>query len=66
MANRSRIAARSSFSQQRARLFFSLDPNFDQPSDGSGPLRSLRPMRDTRRDIVRLGLIGFIPGSSAT
>ena len=56
MNNHSRSAAREGFAHQRARLLFSQRPNI-YPSTARTP--NLEPKR--QRDIVRNGLIGFIP-----
>lgn len=61
MISESRKASRDSFATQRARLHFSGVP----PVTGVGVLKGIAQQLDsrakTRRDIVREGLIGFIP-----
>lgn len=51
MHSESRKAARDSFAQQRSRLLFATKPGVI-PADGEPAIR---------RDIVRKGLIGFVP-----
>jgi hypothetical protein len=61
MISESRKASRDSFATQRARLHFSGVP----PVTGVGILKgmgqSTASSSKTRRDIVREGLIGFVP-----
>lgn len=57
MNNQSRSAAREGFAHQRARLLFSARPNTVPPVVG----RAQRAKPNRRSDIVRDGLIGFLP-----
>jgi len=57
MNNQSRIAAREGFAHQRARLLFSQRPNIYPSVTDRAPIEG--PKR--QRDIVRDGLIGFVP-----
>ena len=61
MHSESRKAARDSFAQQRSRLLFATKPGVI-PADGPKLLaRSAVTEPAIRRDIVRKGLIGFVP-----
>jgi hypothetical protein len=62
MNNQSRDAARKSFARQRAHLLFSVAPRpvaFPRKETS----RQLGAMPEPRRNIVRKGLIGFVPAT---
>jgi hypothetical protein len=61
MNSESRKASRDSFASQRARLHFSSLPLVIGVGVRNGLVRDTPSRPTTRRDIVRDGLIGFIP-----
>lgn len=61
MHSESRKAARDSFAQQRSRLLFPVKSDVTPPDDPKMLARGAATEPAMRRDIVRKGLIGFVP-----